>query len=129
MSAGGESAPLVLVVDDHERFRLLVRAILVRHGMRVIEAKTGEEALGAVADTPPDVVVLDWLMPGGGLALAHSLIADHGLRDRVIMLTALDDPRDRKAALEAGVSRYFVKPPDPEQLIAAVQDALAAPEI
>jgi DNA-binding response OmpR family regulator len=114
----------ILVVDDDERFRLMLRAILSETGMEVTEAASGEDALGLLARSDPDVVVIDWRMPGGGLSLARKLITEHGLRNRVIMLTGLDDPRDRRAAHKAGVAEYLIKPPKRDELIGAICEAV-----
>ena len=71
----------------------------------------------------PDAALLDWRMPGGGLPLARTLINDHGLAGRVIMLSSIVDPRDRLEARRAGVGRYLVKPPERDLLLAAVRAA------
>jgi DNA-binding response OmpR family regulator len=73
----------------------------------------------------PDVALLDWRMPRGGLPLARALIQDHGLAGRVIMLSSIVDPRDRLQARRAGVVRYLVKPPERGALLSAVRAAVA----
>lgn len=113
----------VLIADDNPGIRELLKVLLSRAGMTAIEAADGREALRLIAEDPPDVVLLDWVMDDGGLDLARELINAHGMVGRVIMLTGLLDPRDRSAAIQIGIAHYFVKPPDPDSLIAAIRAA------
>jgi two-component system phosphate regulon response regulator PhoB len=115
-------ALLVLVADDDADVRLMLRLLLNKAGMRVLEAGSGAETLEVLAKQDPDVVLLDWRMPTGGLPLARKLVEELGLRNRVIMLSGLADPRDRHSALQAGIARYFVKPANPDVLIAAIRE-------
>jgi CheY-like chemotaxis protein len=115
----------LLVADDDRRVRMLVRAQLAGTEIEALEAADGNHALMRVEHEAPDVALLDWRMPGGGLPLARALIEDHGLAGRVIMLTSLADPRDRLEALRAGVVRYLVKPPERDMLLSAVRAAVA----
>lgn len=121
----GEAHVRLLVADDDPHVRMLVRAQLAGTEIDVLEAADGRHALLRVEFEPPDVALLDWRMPGGGLALARALIEDHGLTGRVIMLTSLADPRDRLEALRAGVVRYLVKPPERQMVLSAVRAAVA----
>jgi DNA-binding response OmpR family regulator len=91
----------------------------------VIEAADGHHALMRTEYETPDAALLDWRMPGGGLPLARTLIEEHGLARRVIMLSSTVDPRDRLEARRAGVVRYLVKPPQRDVLLAAVRVAAA----
>ncbi len=117
------SALRVLIADDNSGIRDLLRVLLSQAGMTAIEAADGRQVLRLVAEDPPDVVLIDWVMDGGGLDLARELIDARGMTGRVIMLTGLLDRRDRSAAIQAGVASYFVKPPDPDSLIAAIRAA------
>jgi two-component system, OmpR family, phosphate regulon response regulator PhoB len=121
------AAPRVrlLVADDDRRVRMLVRAMLTGTEIDVLEAANGDHALMRVAHEPPDAVLLDWRMPGGGLGLARTIIDDHRLAGRVIMLSSIADPRDRLEARRAGIVRYLVKPPQRDELLAAVRAAVA----
>jgi CheY-like chemotaxis protein len=119
----------LLVADDDRRVRLLVRAQLAGTEIDVLEAADGHHALMRVEHEVPDVALLDWRMPGGGLPLARALIDDHGLAGRVIMLTSVGDPRDRLEARRAGIVRYLVKPPERDLLLAAVRAAVAHPRV
>jgi DNA-binding response OmpR family regulator len=113
----------VLIADDNPDIRRLLRLILTDAGITVSEAADGQEALRRISADAPDVVLLDWVMEDGGLELARELIEAHDMEDRVIMLTGLFDPRDRRAALHVGIAHYFVKPPDTDALIAAIHTA------
>jgi CheY-like chemotaxis protein len=121
----GEARIRLLVADDDRRVRMLVRAQMAGTEVDVLEAADGHHALMRVEHEVPDVALLDWRMPGGGLPLARALIDAHGLAGRVIMLSSIADPRDRLEARRAGVVRYLVKPPEREVLLAAVR-AVAA---
>lgn len=124
-SGPDEARVRLLVADDDRHTRMLVRALLAGTEIDVQEAADGCHALMRVEFEAPDVALLDWRMPGGGLPLARALIDDHGLAGRVIMLTSLADPRDRLEALRAGVVRYLVKPPERAMLLSAVRAAMA----
>ena len=115
----------LLVADDDRRVRMLVRAQMAGTEVDVLEAADGDHALMRVEHEVPDAALLDWRMPGGGLPLARSLIQNHGLAGRVIMLTSIVDPRDRLEARRVGVVRYLIKPPERGVLLAAVR-AVAA---
>jgi DNA-binding response OmpR family regulator len=113
------------MADDDRRVRMLVRAMLAGTEVEVLEAADGDHALMRAEHEVPDVALLDWRMPGGGLPLARTLIEEHGLMGRVIMLSSIADPRDRLEARRAGVARYLVKPPERESLLSAVRAAVA----
>jgi CheY-like chemotaxis protein len=108
----GSSRVRVLVADDQASVRLLICTLLEDAGIETAAAEDGDQVLALAGEWDPDVVVLDWLMPAGGLGLVRQLVAECGLEGRVIMLSALDDPRDRREALVAGVACYMTKPPD-----------------
>ena len=112
VAEAGASPLRVLVADDQATVRLLLRTLLDGAGMETAVAHDGEQVLELVREWDPDVVLLDWLMPAGGLALVRKLVIEHELEGRVIMLSALDDPRDRREALFAGAACYLTKPPD-----------------
>jgi CheY-like chemotaxis protein len=124
-AADAECRIRLLVADDDRRVRMLVRAQMAGTEVDVLEAADGHHALMRVEHEVPDAALLDCRMPGGGLPLARTLIDDHGLMGRVIMLSSIVDPRDRLEARRAGVVRYLVKPPERDVLLAAVR-AVAA---
>jgi DNA-binding response OmpR family regulator len=117
----------VLVVDDHPDIRKLIAAILSGDGHHVATAPDGQRALEVLAQDPPDVMVLDVMMPhldGYGV-----LCAMHGRgllqRTRVLMLTAKNNEADWLKGYELGAHGYLTKPFDPDELSEAVRDLLS----
>jgi len=99
---------LVLVVDDDDMIRRLLRTVLEADEIEVVEAPDGEAALSALADLQPTVIVLDVMMPGlDGLEVCRRI--DHE-NAKVVMLTARDDPELERAAIEAGADAFLTKP-------------------
>ena len=127
----------VLLVDDQRLVRAGFRSILDgEDGISVVaEAADGREALQAAHDHHPDVVLMDIRMPVlDGLAATRHLLADPGVRTKVVILTTFDLDEDVYGALRAGASGFLVKDTEPEELIHAVRvvargDALLAPSI
>ncbi|HKS70524.1 MAG TPA: response regulator transcription factor [Ktedonobacterales bacterium] len=120
----------LLVVDDDPRITDLLRRILAFEGYSVSVAASGDEALRKVLERPPDLMVLDLMLPGvGGLEVARRLRAA-GDQLPILMLTAKDAVPDRVIGLEAGGDDYLVKPFAPEELVARVKALLrrSAPE-
>jgi DNA-binding response OmpR family regulator len=111
----------ILVVDDEPRIVGVVRAYLEREGHEVTVAHDGEAALAAALDAPPDLVVLDVMLPGRtGFDVLRALRAEDGPGPAVILLTARDDVIDRVAGLELGADDYVTKPFEPRELVARV---------
>jgi DNA-binding NarL/FixJ family response regulator len=127
----------VLLVDDQRLVRAGFRSILDGEDdlSVVAEAADGREALQAAHDHHPDVVLMDIRMPVlDGLAATRHLLADPGVRTKVVILTTFDLDEDVYGALRAGASGFLVKDTEPEELIHAVRvvargDALLAPSI
>jgi two-component system, OmpR family, response regulator len=120
----------VLVVDDEENVTHLVSSALRFDGFETVTADNGQSALAAVAESDPDLVVLDVMMPGmDGLGVLQNLRAA-GSQVPVIFLTARDSASDRIGGLRAGADDYVVKPFSVEELLARVHAVLrrAAPE-
>ena len=114
----------VLVVDDDHKLRRMLQRTLVYEGFDVVTAADGTEALEQAASTLPDVIVLDWLMPGpDGIRVAERL-REQGDNVMVLMLTARDAIEDRVEGLEAGADDYLVKPFAPAELLARVHALL-----
>jgi two-component system, OmpR family, phosphate regulon response regulator PhoB len=116
----------ILVVEDEPAIQELISVSLARSGHEVRRAATGEEALGAVAQTLPDVILLDWMLPdASGPALARRLRAEARTREvPIIMLTARAGDEDKVAGLEAGADDYVTKPFSPRELEARIQAVL-----
>src|SRR5256714_1957113 len=114
----------VLVVDDEENVTHLVSSALRFDGFDTVTADNGQSALAAIAETEPDLVVLDVMMPGlDGLGVLQSLRAA-GSDVPVIFLTARDAATDRIGGLRAGADDYVVKPFSVEELLARVHAVL-----
>lgn len=120
----------VLVVDDEERNRRLLAAMLEVEGYVVMEAADGERALEHARQSPPDIVLLDIMMPGmDGYDVARALKATEATRSvPVIMVTALDDRESRLRGLEAGAEEFVTKPMDRWELQVRVRNLLRLKE-
>ena len=114
----------ILVVDDDPRITDLLRRILAYEGYSVAIAASGNEALNRSLERPPDLTVLDIMLPGlDGLEVAQRLRAA-GDKVPILMLTARDAVTDRVKGLEMGADDYLVKPFAPEELVARVKALL-----
>jgi DNA-binding response OmpR family regulator len=116
----------ILVVDDEEGIRTVLRLALTRAGYEVVEAEDGEVALERIAEEVPDLVMLDVMMPGmGGYAVCQTLREQPQTAALpVIMLSARTDSRSRQAGLSAGATKYLTKPLAADQLLRHVAEAL-----
>ncbi|MCL6517845.1 response regulator transcription factor [Alicyclobacillus sp.] len=114
----------VLVVDDEAAIVQLVSYNLRQAGFSVWTADNGPDALRQVAEVDPDLVVLDWMLPGmDGMEVCRRL-RSQGERPGIIMLTARDDEIDRVVGLELGADDYVTKPFSPRELVARVKAVL-----
>ncbi len=121
-----ESPAKILVVDDNEQNRALAEATLEAEGHEIILASSGEAALRAFEQRPPDCVLLDVRMPGlDGFAVCARIRDLPGGRDvPILFLTALRDVDTFDRALLAGADDYLTKPIRPTELVVRVQTAL-----
>ena len=119
----------ILLADDDEDLRSIVRITLERSGRRILEASSGREALDLVHQHAPDVALLDWsMLEPSGIEVAERLARDPATaRIRVIMLTARDRPTDLARGQALRVFRYLVKLFSPLDLDAAIESALTEP--
>ena len=118
-----DNAPHVLVVDDDQKIRDLLRRYLNEHGFRVTPAADAAAARAAMRGLAFDIILLDVMMPGeNGLDLARDLKSS--LSVPILMLTARSEPEDRIAGLEAGVDDYLPKPFEPRELLLRLQNIL-----
>lgn len=128
----GSMMPTILVVEDEPAIRELLKVNLVDAGYEVEEAPDAEVAQATLTRELPDLVLLDWMLPGkSGLALARQLRGSTRTRDLpIIMLTARSDEADKIAGLEAWVDDYVTKPFSPRELKARIKSVLRrrAPE-
>jgi two-component system phosphate regulon response regulator PhoB len=116
----------VLVVEDEPQIQELIAVNLEHSGHRVRRASSAEEADAAIRAALPDVVVLDWMLPGeSGLALARRLRSDARTRELpILMLTARAMEQDKVSGLEAGADDYLTKPFSPRELNARIKAVL-----
>jgi len=104
--------PSVLIVEDESALCTLLRYNLEREGYRVFEARNGDEALVVAAESSPDLIVLDWMLPElSGIEVCRRLRARGESRNvPIIMLTARGEETDRIRGLDTGADDYIVKP-------------------
>ncbi|MBD2089662.1 two-component system response regulator [Microcoleus sp. FACHB-1515] len=118
--------PKVLVVDDHPASRMTAVALLTVDGYEVLEADSGAAALSRVAESDPDLILLDVMMPGmDGFEVCRRLKQDEQTRlTPVIFVTALNDRRARVRGIEAGGDDFLTKPFDQLELSARVKSLI-----
>ena len=116
----------VLVADDEGANRRLVRAMLEAEGHIVLDAANGQEVLQVVADTPPDVILLDVMMPvKSGIEACHELKNDPLTASiPILLVTALDAREDRLLGMRAGANDFLIKPVDRADLVLRVRNSV-----
>ena len=113
----------ILVVDDEDTIREVVRRYLEREGFAVKEAAEGYEAWDIIGLAPPTLIVLDLMLPGiDGLTLTQHLRQDHQIP--IIMLTAKGESSDRIRGLDLGADDYITKPFNPQEVVSRVRAVL-----
>jgi two-component system phosphate regulon response regulator PhoB len=124
--AADASAQRILVVDDEDDLLELLRYNLSREGYQVTCVATGEDALRSVRRQPPDLIVLDVMLPGiDGLEVCRRLKSESKTREiPIVMLTAKSEESDIVAGLEHGSDDYIAKPFSPRVLVARVKALL-----
>jgi two-component system phosphate regulon response regulator PhoB len=112
----------ILIVEDEPAIRDMVAFALRKAGMEAAHAADARAAQTMIVERVPDLILLDWMLPGmSGLELARRLRKEELTRDvPIIMLTARGEEADRVGGLEAGVDDYVVKPFSPRELIARI---------
>ncbi len=120
-------AKKILVVDDEREIVNIVRAYLEREGYQVIAAYDGKSALSLARRQPPDLIVLDLMLPEvSGWDVCRLLRKESDVP--IIMLTARDDVTDKIVGLELGADDYVTKPFDPKELVSRVRSVLRRSE-
>jgi len=116
----------VLIADDQPAMRQLVRLTLESGHFEILEAKDGEAALAVARAEQPDLLFLDWTMPGmAGVEVCRALREDPATAGiRIVMLTARSQDSDRAHAQEMGADDYITKPFSPIELLEKVRDVL-----
>ena len=120
------ATPYILIVEDETALVTLLRYNLERAGFEVGEALDGDTALTAIAERIPDLVLLDWMLPGvSGIEICRQLRRNPATRNLpIIMLTARGEEADRVRGLECGADDYVAKPFSPPELIARINAVL-----
>jgi len=118
--------PRVLVVDDEAAIREMIQYALERAKMDVLTAADAQEALVRISEARPDIILMDWMMPGvSGVELTRRLRKDSYTEDiPIIMLTAKVTEDDKVTGLEAGTDDYVIKPFSPRELLARIRAVL-----
>jgi two-component system phosphate regulon response regulator PhoB len=116
----------ILIVEDEKPIRDMIAFGLRRAGYTVREAEDCSEARARIADSRPDLLLVDWMLPDqSGLELTRTIKRNKDTRDLpVIMLTARADEHDKVAGLEGGADDYVTKPFSPRELLARIQALL-----
>ena len=116
----------ILIVEDEPAIRDMVAFALRKGGHEPVHAADGREAAAAIAEKVPDLILLDWMLPGAsGLELARRWRREELTRDvPIIMLTARGEENDRVSGLESGIDDYVVKPFSARELLARIKAVL-----
>ncbi|WP_299234083.1 phosphate regulon transcriptional regulator PhoB [uncultured Halomonas sp.] len=120
------TAKTVLIVDDEAPIREMIAMALEMADYRVLEADNAQTAHAMVVDHQPDLLLLDWMMPGtSGIELARRLKRDETTAELpIIMLTAKGEEDNKIQGLEAGADDYITKPFSPRELVARLKAVL-----
>ena len=116
----------ILVVEDEAPIREMVCFVLEQNGYQPIEADDYDAAIARLVEPFPDLVLLDWMIPGGsGIQVIKHMKRDSQVREiPVMMLTARGEEEDRVKGLETGADDYLTKPFSPKELVARVKAIL-----
>jgi two-component system alkaline phosphatase synthesis response regulator PhoP len=122
----GNSLPTILLVEDFDDTRLMMKMWLVKNGYRVIEAETGEEAIVLAQQERPDLILMDVMMPGmNGLDATQRIRQDRALRRTpIVAVSAYGAEEYRSLALDAGCNEYVSTPFEPQKLADLIKDLL-----
>jgi len=118
--------PLILIVEDEAPLATMLRYNLEKQGFRVDEASDGQEAMTRIAEAPPDLVLLDWMLPVmSGIEVCRQIRRRPNTRELpVIMVTARTEDQDAVRALNTGADDYITKPFSIEALMARIRALL-----
>jgi DNA-binding response OmpR family regulator len=118
---------IVLVVDDEDMTRKLLRLMLERDGFTILEAEDGQQALEVIAESKPDIVILDVMMPNmDGFTTCQELRSQPETAELpIILLSARSQAEAVRAGLESGADRYMTKPISKPELVQTITDLLA----
>ncbi|RUO52303.1 MULTISPECIES: phosphate regulon transcriptional regulator PhoB [Pseudidiomarina] len=113
----------ILIVEDEAPIREMLSFVMEQHGYQAVEANDYQVALEKIVEPFPDMILLDWMLPGGsGIQLAKKLKSDDFTRSiPIIMLTARGEEEDKVRGLEVGADDYITKPFSPKELMARMR--------
>jgi two-component system phosphate regulon response regulator PhoB len=113
----------VLLVEDEDAIREMLVVILEQVGLQVIAVASAEEGQIALGDNLPDLILLDWMLPGiSGVEWAKRIKKDESCKDLpIILLTARGEEEDKVSGLDCGADDYITKPFSPKELIARIK--------
>lgn len=119
-------AARILVVEDEAAIREMLSFVLEQQGFDVIEAENFDRAMAQLVEPYPDLILLDWMFPGGsGISLAKAIRRhEHTRNTPIIMLTARGEEEDKLRGLEVGADDYITKPFSPKELVARIKAVL-----
>lgn len=117
----------ILIADDEESLRTLIETTLEAPELRILQAANGNDAVEVARREHPDLILLDWMMPGkSGIEVAEVLRQEPATADiAILMLSGRNREQDRQRGLALGVRAYLVKPFSPLQLLECVRGVLA----
>ena len=125
--------PLILIVEDESALVEILKYNLEKEGFRTEVAIDGEQALLALDEQPPDLVILDWMLPHlSGIEICRQMRRRDDMRSiPIVMLTARGEEGDRIRGLDSGADDYVTKPFSPSELIARIRAVLrrSSPEL
>lgn len=113
----------ILIVEDEAPIREMLSFVMEQHGYQPVEAGDFKNALAQIVEPYPDMILLDWMLPGGsGIQLAkHIKGQEHTRHIPIIMLTARGEEEDKVKGLEVGADDYITKPFSPKELMARMR--------
>ena len=116
----------ILIVEDETDLSELMRYNLEAEGFRIVSAESGDEAVERIRDGVPDLILLDWMLPGlSGIELTRRWRSrDETVRTPIIMITARGEEEERVRGLATGADDYVVKPFSMPELVARIQALL-----
>ena len=123
-----ENLRTILLVEDFDDTRLMMKLWLMRHGYRVLEAETGEEAINVAQREQPDLIIMDVMMPGmNGLDATQRIREYQALRRTpIVAVSAYGVDEYRSLAIEAGCNEYVSTPFDPSALADLIKSLIAS---
>lgn len=110
----------ILVVEDQDSIRKMIEALVGARGFSVTAVPSGSKAIDAAVVSPPDLVLLDLMLPGklDGFEVCRQLRATESTKDvPIVIITAMDDDESREKATSAGATAYYTKPFSPMALL------------